>query len=359
MTHFMLEEKVNKSPLLCLCCVQLLSCVWLFSAPQTVARQAALSFIISWSLLKLMSTESMMPLISNHLILCLPLLLCLQFSPASESFPMSQLFASGGQRIGATASATVLPMNIQGWFPSGWTGLISLLSKGFSRVFSSTVVQKYQFFGAQPSLWSNSHILTWLLERPQPWLYRSLLAKWCLCFFNTLSRFVIAFLPRSKCLLISWLQSLPAVVWEPKKIQSAAVAAAAKSLQSCPTLCDPIDGSPPGSPILGILQARTLEWVAISFSNAWNWKVKVKSFSRVQLLATSWTAAYQAPPFMGFSRQEYWSRVPLPSPKYSLGCCKNSTAYDVKEQLLSSVHPGSYFPSQRKETAGVLCTNQP
>jgi len=78
---------------------------------------------------------------------------------------------------------------------------------------------------------------------------------------------------------------------------------AAKSLQSCPTLCDPIDGSPPGSPIPGILQARTLEWVAISFSNAWKWKVKVKSLSRVRLLATPWTAAYQAPPSMGFSRQ--------------------------------------------------------
>ena len=88
--------------------------------------------------------------------------------------------------------------------------------------------------------------------------------------------------------------------------------AAAKSLQSCPTLCDPIDGSPPGSPILGILQARTLEWVAISFSNAWKWRVKVKSLSRVWLLATPWTAAHQAPPSMGFSRQEYWSGVPLP-----------------------------------------------
>ena len=81
--------------------------------------------------------------------------------------------------------------------------------------------------------------------------------------------------------------------------------AAAKSLQSYPTLCDPIDGSPPGSPVLGILQARTLEWVAISFSNAWKWKVKVKSLSRVRLLATPWTAAQQAPPSMGFSRQEF------------------------------------------------------
>ena len=83
----------------------------------------------------------------------------------------------------------------------------------------------------------------------------------------------------------------------------------AKSLQSCPTLCDPIDGSSPGSSVPGILQARTLEWVAISFSNAWKWKVKVKSFSRVRLLATPWTAAYQAPLSMGFSRQDYWSWV--------------------------------------------------
>ena len=92
-------------------------------------------------------------------------------------------------------------------------------------------------------------------------------------------------------------------------------AAAAKALQSCPTLCDPIDGSPPGCAIPGVLQARTLEWVAISFSSAWKWKVKGKSLSRVWLLATPWTAAYQAPPSTGFSRQEYWSGVPLPSPK--------------------------------------------
>ena len=98
-------------------------------------------------------------------------------------------------------------------------------------------------------------------------------------------------------------------------IQYAAAAAAAKSLQSCLTLCDPMDGSPPGSPVPGILQARTLEWVAISFSNAWKWKVKVRSLSCVQLFATPWTVAYQAFPSMGFSRQEYWSGVPLPSPQ--------------------------------------------
>ena len=100
---------------------------------------------------------------------------------------------------------------------------------------------------------------------------------------------------------------------EPEDV-TAAAAAAAKLLQWCATLCDPVDGSPPGSSIPGILQARILERVAISFSNAWKWKVKVKSLSRVWLLGTPWTAAHQAPPSMGFSRQEYWSGLPLPSP---------------------------------------------
>ena len=97
-----------------------------------------------------------------------------------------------------------------------------------------------------------------------------------------------------------------------KYLLKCTASATAKSLQLCLTLCNPIDGSPPGSPVPGILQARTLEWVAISFSKAWKWKVKVKSLSRVLLLATPWTAAYQAPLSMGFSRQEYWSGLPLP-----------------------------------------------
>ena len=98
------------------------------------------------------------------------------------------------------------------------------------------------------------------------------------------------------------------------KNQMCQAVAAAKLFQSCPTLCDPIDSLPPGSPIPGILQSRILERVAISFSNAWNWKVKVKSLSRVWLLETPWSAAHQAPPSMGFCRQEYWRGVPLPSP---------------------------------------------
>ena len=101
-----------------------------------------------------------------------------------------------------------------------------------------------------------------------------------------------------------------------------AAATAVKSLQSFLTLCDPIDSSPPASPVPGILQARTLEWVAISFSNAWKWKVKVKSLSRVRLLATQWTADHQAPPPMGFTRQEYWSGVPLSSPKHCPSFCE-------------------------------------
>ena len=106
-------------------------------------------------------------------------------------------------------------------------------------------------------------------------------------------------------------RGFPKVLWCVDS--KSAAAAAAKLLQTCPTLCDPIDGSPLGSSVPGILQARILEWVAISFSKAWKWKVKAKSLSHARLLATPWTAAYQAPPSMGFSRQEYWSGVPLPS----------------------------------------------
>ena len=117
-----------------------------------------------------------------------------------------------------------------------------------------------------------------------------------------------------------------------KKILLFSPAAAAKSLQLCPTLCDPMDSSPPGSPVPGILQARTLEWVTISFSNAWKWKVKVKSLSRVRLLATPWTAAHQDPPSMGFSRQEYWSGLPLPSPVLSYSALNKEDRKTVTSQ---------------------------
>ena len=144
--------------------VHFLSCASLFVTPWTAACQASLSFTISWSLLKLMSIELVMP--SNHFVVCHPPSSCLQSFLASESFPMSQLFASGGQSIEASASESVLSMNIQDWFSLGWTGQISLPSKGLTRVFSSTTVQKHQFFSTQPALWSNSHIHTRLPENP-------------------------------------------------------------------------------------------------------------------------------------------------------------------------------------------------
>ena len=130
---------------------------------------------------------------------------CLQSFPVSESFPMNQLFTSGGQSIGASASASVLPVNIQNLFPLGLTGWISLLSKGFSMVFSNTTIRKHQFFGIQPSLWSNSHIRTWLLGKTITLTIWTIVNKVMSLLFNMLSRVFIAFLPRSKCLLISHL----------------------------------------------------------------------------------------------------------------------------------------------------------
>ena len=128
-----------------------LSHVWLFETPWTAARQASLSFTVSWSLFKLMSIESMMP--SNHLILCHPFLLLPSIFPSIKvPFPMSWLFTSGGHSIGMSTSASVLPMNIQGRFPLGLIGLISLQSKGLLRVFSNTRFQKHQVFSTQLSL---------------------------------------------------------------------------------------------------------------------------------------------------------------------------------------------------------------
>ena len=161
--------------------VQLLNHVQLFATPWTAACQGSLCFTLSLSLLKLMSIVSVMP--SNHLILCHPLLLTYNLSQHQGlfqwvgSFPMSWLFISGGESIGGSASASVLPMDIQDWFPLGWTGWISLLSKVLSRVFYSIIVWRYQFFGSQPFLLSGSHIYTWLLQKPWLRLYEPLQAK--------------------------------------------------------------------------------------------------------------------------------------------------------------------------------------
>ena len=143
--------------------VQLLSHVWLFVIPRTAACQASLSITNSRSLPKPMSIESMMP--SIHLILCRPLLLLPSIFPRIRVFQMSQFFTSGGQSIGVSGSTSLLSMNTQDWSPSGWTSWIFLQSKGLSRVFSNTTVQKHQFFGTQLSLQSNSHIHIWPLEK--------------------------------------------------------------------------------------------------------------------------------------------------------------------------------------------------
>ena len=134
---------------------------------------------------------------------------CPQSFPASGSFAMSQFFTSGGQSFGVSASASVLPMNIQGWFPLGLIGWITLLSKGLSRVFSNTTVQKHQSFGTQPSLWSNSYIHTTLHHTGKTiaLTIQTFVGKVMSLLFNMLSRFVIVFIPRSKCFLILWLQS--------------------------------------------------------------------------------------------------------------------------------------------------------
>ena len=154
---------------------QSLSRVRLFVTPWTAGCQSSLSITSSWSLLKLMSIEAVMP--SNHLILSSPSLSA--FNPFQHQ-SLFQWVSSSHQVakvLGVSASASVLPMNIQDWFPLGWTGWISLQSKGLSRVFSNTIVQKHQFFSVQLSLESNSHIHTWLLEKPELWLDRPLLAK--------------------------------------------------------------------------------------------------------------------------------------------------------------------------------------
>ena len=144
--------------------VQSLSPVWLFATSQTAVHQASLSLTISWSLPKFMSIELVMS--SNHFSRWCPLLLLHSIFPSIRVFSMSWLFSSGGQSIGFSGSASVLPMNIQDWFPLGLTSLISLLSKWVSGVLSSPTFQKHQFSGAMPSLWSNSHIHIWLTKIP-------------------------------------------------------------------------------------------------------------------------------------------------------------------------------------------------
>ena len=203
-----------------------LSRVWLFATPLIAACQTSASFTIFRSLLKFMSIELVMP--SKHLILCHALLFLPPIPPSIRVFSTESIFTWGGQNIGVSASTSVLPMNIQDWFPLGWTGWISMQSKGLSRVFSNTTVQKHQFW-AQLSFYQLSHLYmttgkTIALTR---WTF---VGKEMSLLLNMLSRLVITFLPRSKCLLISWLQSPSAVILEPKKIKSDTVSTVSPSI---------------------------------------------------------------------------------------------------------------------------------
>ena len=164
--------------------VQSLSHVQLFATPQTVECQVSLSITNSWSLLKLLSVKLVMP--SNHLILCCPFSSCLQSFPASGSFPMSQFFASGGQSTGALASASVLPMNIQDWFPLGMAGLISLQSKGLSRVFFNTTVWKHLRGSAFFMIQLSHPYMT--IGKTVAWIRWTFVGKVMSLLFNTLSR---------------------------------------------------------------------------------------------------------------------------------------------------------------------------
>ena len=147
----------------------------------------------------------------------IPFSSCLQSFPVSGSFPLSWLLASGDQSTGASPSASVLPINIQDWFPLGLTSLISLQSKGLSTVFSSTTIWKHQFFSSQPSLWSNSHIHSMTTGKTIALTIRTFVSKVMSLPLNMLSKFVTAFLSRSKRLFSSWLQSLSVMILEPKK----------------------------------------------------------------------------------------------------------------------------------------------
>ena len=167
------------------------------------------------------------PAISSSVV---PFSSCPQSLPASEFFPMSQLFAWGGQSTGASALASFPPKKSQGWYPWEWTGWIFLQSKGLSRVFSNTTVQKHQFFSAQPSSQSNSHIHTWPQEKTIALIRRTLVGKVMSLSLNMLPRLVITFLLRSKHLLISWLQSPSAVILELKKIKSDTVSTISPSI---------------------------------------------------------------------------------------------------------------------------------
>ena len=233
---------------------------------------------------KPISIESVMP--SNHLIFCRPLLLLPSIFPSIRVFSNESALRIRWPKYWSF-SFNISPSNeLSGLisFRMDWLDLLAV---------QGTLKSLLQHHSSKTSiLWHSAFFIVQLSHLYITTRKTLALTRW-------------TFVDKVMSLLFNMLSAA-----------AAAAAAAAKSLQSCPTLCDPMDCSLPGFSVHGILQTRTLEWVAISFSNAWKWKVKVKVklLSRVWLLATPWTAAYQAPPSMGFSGQQYWSGVPLPSP---------------------------------------------
>ena len=208
--------------------LQSFTCAWLFVTPWTAAHQVSCPLPTPWAYSNSCPLSQWYhPTISSSIV---PFSSLLQSLPASGSFPMSQFFASGGQSFGVSASASVLSMNIQDWFPLGLTGLILLQSKGLLRVFSNTTVEKHQFFSAQLSLCpqqSHPYVTT---RKTIALARRTFVVKVKSLLLNTLPRYVIAFLPRSKRLLISWLQSPSMVILEPKKIKCVTVSIVSLSI---------------------------------------------------------------------------------------------------------------------------------
>ena len=213
-----LQKCLFKSFVVVVVVVELLSHVWLFATPWTAAYQASPSFYCLLGLFKFRSIESVMP--SNYIIICHHLFLLPSVFPSIRIFSSELSLYIRWPSIGTSASESVLPMNIQGWFPLGLTGLTPFQSKRLSSIFSISTISGHQFFKAQPSLWLSSHIHTWLLKKTIALTIWTLVCKVICLFFNMLSSFVIVFLPRSKCFLISWLQSPSTVILKPKKITS-------------------------------------------------------------------------------------------------------------------------------------------
>ena len=283
-------------------------------------------------------------MLSYHLILCCPLLLLLLIFPSIRDFSSESALHIRWPKYWNFNFSTSPSNKYSTLISFMIVWMISLLSKGLSRVLVQSCLtlcdpMDCSLLGFSVHRILQARILEWVassfsrgFSRPsdQTWISGiagGFFTDWATREVFSLVQGTEMHLNKIKSRKASYYKGtcLPEemkveglhsrIIWR-KVTGTIYAAAAAKSLQLCLTLCNPIDGSPPGSPVPGVLQARTLEWVAISFSNAWKWKVKVKSLSHIWLLATPWTVAHQAPPAMGFSRQEYWSGVPLLSPDH-------------------------------------------